>query len=208
MRGARQHRRQAHAGGRIIPAYAGSTSASGRASIRGEDHPRVCGEHASAAGWNVEPRESSPRMRGAPQPEAIRRENVRIIPAYAGSTSGSAYRSLGSRGHPRVCGEHCLSHEKSPLGSGSSPRMRGALVPHASPRIPRGIIPAYAGSTSSPGRKTRRERDHPRACGEHATKLMTLMFCMGSSPRMRGAQRQAGERPGHHGIIPAYAGST
>ena len=113
---------------------------------------------------------------------------------------------------------------------GSSPHTRGARLPsffllsvfedhprirgehHALNKLVSvhlGIIPAYAGST--------------------ATKLMTRMFCMGSSPHTRGAQRARsctstvmtdhprirGEHPRQpldvrrvRGIIPAYAGST
>ena len=52
----------------------------------------------------------------------------------------------------------------------------------------RGIIPAYAGSTSSSATTRRRRRDHPRIRGEHHR--------LGA---MVSAQR---------GIIPAYAGST
>ena len=49
----------------IIPAYAGSTSASKAQLKTAGDHPRVCGEHTrtvtpSSSGWG-----SSPRMRGA-----------------------------------------------------------------------------------------------------------------------------------------------
>ena len=135
---------------------------------------------------------------------------VGIIPAYAGSTSTlriADFRSLGSsprmrgapphpsrrtrksRDHPRVCGEHRV------------------LVLRKRPR--RGIIPAYAGSTSTSrpsmslvtGSSPRMRGalasvpasnpchwDHPRVCGEHA--------------------RLPGGPHGVEGIIPAYAGST
>ena len=72
----------------------------------------------------------------------------------------------------------------------------------------RGIIPAYAGST------TRREVirhgiwDHPRVCGEHGSELSRLAEWLGSSPRMRGAQVQGRVPVQGQGIIPAYAGST
>ena len=92
----------------------------------------------------------------------------RIIPAYAGSTTGSSKPNrsmLGSsprmRGaqrvghasrwpcedHPRVCGEHYSDATQSPDMVGSSPRMRGAHIWCAVNRVTIGIIPAYAGST-------------------------------------------------------------
>ena len=51
---------------RIIPAYAGSTLRSGRASSSIADHPRIRGEHDFLELHPV--------------------ERIRIIPAYAGST--------------------------------------------------------------------------------------------------------------------------
>ena len=51
--------------GRIIPAYAGSTSASAAAGSAEKDHPRIRGEHVDGwegAGWA---RGSSPHTRGA-----------------------------------------------------------------------------------------------------------------------------------------------
>ena len=51
-----------------------------------------------------------------------------------------------------------------------------------------GIIPAYAGNTSTGPRRTHRPRDHPRVCGEHCV-----------------VGGELGDEPG---IIPAYAGNT
>ena len=55
--------------------------------------------------------------------------------------------SLGSRDHPRVCGEHSISQSSKPEAMGSSPRMRGALADQLLQVSRLGIIPAYAGST-------------------------------------------------------------
>ena len=50
---------------RIIPAYAGSTSAKLFLIIESPDHPRVCGEHGAWVADKAGPEGSSPRMRGA-----------------------------------------------------------------------------------------------------------------------------------------------
>ena len=71
-----------------------------------------------------------------------------------------------------------------------------------------GIIPAYAGNTSHPRRRTGRKTDHPRVCGEHFSKQVRTVVYVGSSPRMRGTLQQAGAYRGLRGIIPAYAGNT
>ncbi|EEP20766.1 hypothetical protein BIFANG_03336 [Bifidobacterium angulatum DSM 20098 = JCM 7096] len=50
--------------------------------------------------------------------------------------------------------------------------------------------------------------DHPRVCGEHPVREITVSFAMGSSPRVRGT-RHAQRADGHGvGIIPACAGNT
>ncbi len=131
---------------------------------------------------------SSPRMRGAHRLMSSISPQMRIIPAYAGSTYRFRETTEYGRDHPRVCGEHFSRSCESWSGSGSSPRMRGApRLPDS--RIPvRGIIPAYAGSTSRLRRAENFDRDHPRVCGEHRT------------PTSRSGR--------WGGIIPAYAGST
>ena len=86
--------------------------------------------------------------------------------------------------------------------------MRGALRARPMTRIPPGIIPADAGSTSGPAYDPNSARDHPRGCGEHLLVCGVAGFEQGSSPRMRGA-RHCGTAAGRPvGIIPADAGST
>ena len=72
----------------IIPAYAGSTTERLQRWSRRWDHPRVCGEHRSNTSRSPLMRGSSPRMRGAPLALDTGASLGRIIPAYAGSTSG------------------------------------------------------------------------------------------------------------------------
>ncbi len=73
--------------------------------------------------------------------------DVRIIPAYAGSTQASFGSGIEARDHPRLRGEHELV--ESLLGDtlGSSPPTRGAPEARSSGRGGSRIIPAYAGST-------------------------------------------------------------
>ena len=94
------------------------------------------------------------------------------------------------------------------IHSGSSPRMRGTPWRLASARLRLGIIPAHAGNTMAIGVGTAAPGDHPRACGEHALKEMSLIPSMGSSPRMRGTPKGRVESFRELGIIPAHAGNT
>ena len=70
------------------------------------------------------------------------------------------------------------------------------------------IIPADAGSTNNNGNWITQNKDHPRGCGEHASKWGMRANGRGSSPRMRGARETS--LVGLYGIriIPADAGST
>ena len=124
MRGARRRMIALRARSGIIPAYAGSTSRHTRKRARYRDHPRVCGEHLALRFAERNQTGSSPRMRGAPLLHHVDRRHAGIIPAYAGSTSGSSRRSCAGWDHPRVCGEHFATSTVTALRSGSSPRMR------------------------------------------------------------------------------------
>ena len=131
-----------------------------------------------------------------------------IIPAYAGNTSAARCPLTCSWDHPRVCGEHSVSHTCCEMRPGSSPRMRGTLFCCLSIFSYMGIIPAYAGNTRNPTSLRLAYRDHPRVCGEHFSEQGTKTKQAGSSPRMRGTLAKHPPLRLGHGIIPAYAGNT
>ena len=93
---------------------------------------------------------SSPRMRGAHKIVAHYALRERIIPADAGSTTFEYIPSDQTRDHPRGCGEHVHFRVLVHHVEGSSPRMRGALKCILRYMHGLGIIPADAGSTTSP----------------------------------------------------------
>ena len=86
--------------------------------------------------------------------------------------------------------------------------MRGAPFASLDNVFDLGIIPAFAESTTARQREAPSARDHPRVCGEHTLQDSGTSSARGSSPRMRGAQREPVHGAGDVGIIPAYAGST
>ena len=110
----------------IIPAFAGSTTVQEPSLPMDRDHPRVCGEHRMRLCPYLVPMGSSPRLRGARGWTNTRYSTRRIIPAFAGSTSGSLSATTCAGDHPRVCGEHYAIFGDSDSESGSSPRLRGA----------------------------------------------------------------------------------
>ena len=70
-----------------------------------------------------------------------------IIPAYAGSTRWRRRSWPDNSDHPRIRGEHVFAYPTLIQDGGSSPHTRGARSRSAAWLSPRGIIPAYAGST-------------------------------------------------------------
>ena len=172
------------------------------------DHPRVCGEHRVLAAVLAMIEGSSPRMRGT-QSTSSKSDHCRgIIPAYAGNTFPVKLIEWPKRDHPRVCGEHVSAISLAVRLTGSSPRMRGTLRLRCCPLPSIGIIPAYAGNTSSLISRPPLTRDHPRVCGEHTRKPSSTATPPGSSPRMRGTRSGVVWMLVCDGIIPAYAGNT
>ena len=122
-----------------------------------------------------------------------------------------------------------MSKDSEALYEGSSPRMRGTLASYSQLVNPQRIIPAYAGNTLKCATMYTWVRDHPRVCGEHATRHRKRWFSWrdhprvcgehrsaanmpdctgGSSPRMRGTPIRPAAMHRVPGIIPAYAGNT
>ena len=172
------------------------------------DHPRICGEHRSVAGWSRRSWGSSPHMRGTPTGEKRQMAKLGIIPAYAGNTPYFCTFSSNTGDHPRICGEHLGRLAILPTSAGSSPHMRGTHDTVWNIDFIDGIIPAYAGNTEVTINRLTPLRDHPRICGEHRLPAITTKPTSGSSPHMRGTQHHWLSRWWNVGIIPAYAGNT
>ena len=112
------------------------------------------------------------------------------------------------RDHPRGCGEHYRLRKYSLLNGGSSPRMRGTLIPRQATIQDLRIVPADAGNTSAFLLRFFSTWDHPRGCGEHNAQAARDSGASGSSPRMRGTLHvNPVLNPGQR-IIPADAGNT
>ena len=71
-----------------------------------------------------------------------------------------------------------------------------------------GITPAHAGKTFGGKRCYRKDRDHPRACGENEETGEITDIVAGSPPRMRGKPCSAVCVTTAVGITPAHAGKT
>ena len=173
--------------GRIIPAYAGSTTRNFLYRPKSRDHPRIRGEHRRRRGAPCRTEGSSPHTRGARTEQVAHEPAGGIIPAYAGSTYRRLAGLVARRDHPRIRGEHFRRSLLWRASPGSSPHTRGALPRPARPTAHDGIIPAYAGSTRCGGGSGRGVADHPRIRGEHPNSTAIPGSETGSSPHTRGA---------------------
>ena len=193
------------------------------------DHPRIRGEHDGDLSRISHVAGSSPHTRGALDEPGDGHGGLRIIPAYAGSTTGrTGWRPL-VRDHPRIRGEHLRAMVIVPSVVGSSPHTRGARgrpglgggcrTDHPRIRgehvaeipgkvVKAGSSPHTRGAPSVRLPATVVVGDHPRIRGEHRRDRGARIRQVGSSPHTRGALQVCPDPVVDEGIIPAYAGST
>ena len=192
----------------ITPADAGKTSVKGSNRNNYWDHPRGCGENFSVIPCPKYGKGSPPRMRGKPFCGIGIYSADRITPADAGKTVVFLFYTTMCRDHPRGCGENICCCYCIVCGLGSPPRMRGKHA-YSSPRIePLRITPADAGKTLHQQHEHRRNRDHPRGCGENLHSRCAFGVSCGSPPRMRGKQNINSVTLLCGRITPADAGKT
>ena len=191
---------------RIIPAYAGSTIPTPTGSCSRADHPRIRGEHRILPAGQTLPGGSSPHTRGAPDHAERSLHCPGIIPAYAGSTHIDSRFFQLKRDHPRIRGEHRAPLPTPACAHGSSPHTRGAPARPFNRLGGCGIIPAYAGSTTTPPAQPAPCWDHPRIRGEHFLGQGQTPAGPGSSPHTRGARGWRWRWPGRPGDHPRIRG--
>ena len=135
-------------GRRIIPAYAGKSLLVKSNNDCRRDHPRLRGEKQGSRHMAQGGRGSSPQTRGKDRYFWRYDMTRRIIPAYAGKSSVRSRTATTNRDHPRLRGEKSAMHQALSHGGGSSPLTRGKETPTHPHRVPKRIIPAYAGKSS------------------------------------------------------------
>ena len=195
-------------GGRFIPACAGNSPRGLPSSLQTAVHPRVCGELDMRRELHIADNGSSPRVRGTPavqrNPQAVRR----FIPACAGNSVVVEAKGRRRAVHPRVCGElpsRCCGQRGD---HGSSPRVRGTLLPECTACVPTRFIPACAGNSVQQASKRLLLRVHPRVCGELRRIGGVNAPVRGSSPRVRGTPLSAAGLEVVLRFIPACAGNS
>ena len=95
---------------------------------------------------------------------------TRITPADAGKTGLHGGYRYSAEDHPRGCGENLPVARGGYHGLGSPPRMRGKRSDNWYRGRCSRITPADAGKTKTDINADMNYRDHPRGCGENASK--------------------------------------
>ena len=151
---------------RFIPACAGNRYFHTRTTFLNPVHPRVCGEQPSLQPPDLSPVGSSPRVRGTVGGQGCRIGGRRFIPACAGNRPGCRLPRATATVHPRVCGEQLACALAAPLGTGSSPRVRGTAISGPCLLADCRFIPACAGNRPKAKLIFYPTPVHPRVCGE------------------------------------------
>ena len=134
------------------------------------------------------------------------RTEHRITLAYAGKSKSLPSLHIGSRDHPRVCGEKPQNQKTPPQLIGSPPRVRGKAHQAGNGTNQDGITPARAGKSCRSRYAHRSRGDHPRMCGEKCGYRLPFRSIVESPPRMRGKGVGAARIGCGVGITPACTG--
>ena len=192
----------------IIPARAGFTTRTPKATAPGPDHPRSRGVYPAPPARSPPDPGSSPLARGLPRLVADDVRDEGIIPARAGFTTPWTGSDSSGKDHPRSRGVYIADAFSLLKEQGSSPLARGlpSFTWDADGRP--GIIPARAGFTRQEPPIWRPGADHPRSRGVYCTRARCRRCRGGSSPLARGLLFDSPEDGRANRIIPARAGFT
>ena len=193
---------------RLIPAWAGKTSATWFLRLRSPAHPRMGGENAEPDGLVDPDAGSSPRGRGKLCRALKRAPDGGLIPARAGKTPTRVTSRCTRKAHPRASGENVWRVTPAVAARGSSPRGRGKPPAPGHYQHAGGLIPARAGKTPGYPRTPTPPWAHPRAGGENSKSQPAPAAGRGSSPRGRGKPCRVCTCVRCRGLIPARAGKT
>ncbi len=171
-------------------------------------YPHVCGGIDGQRPHAAVLHGLSPRVRGNPNYYDNPFFPLGSIPACAGESRQGQAVNLAAQVYPRVCGGIQRERGSNETGNGLSPRVRGNRCVGVGQRAPDGSIPACAGESSVPRRRSHTLRVYPRVCGGIGSRLSRMPVCNGLSPRVRGNRRCNPCEQLWLGSIPACAGES
>ena len=103
-----------------------------------------------------------------------------------GKSTALVFAAPTAEDHPCACGEKSQSQVPVIGAPGSPPRMRGKVPDGHGLAAAGGITPAHAGKSTAKAVCTWTAKDHPRACGEKATRSVFCASFFGITPAHTG----------------------
>ena len=191
----------------LIPARAGNIAGNHRYRPIGWAHPRSHGEHSFPLSTSARGLGSSPPVRGTLAVRVRKCDLLGLIPARVGNIPDRKETTCRSRAHPRSRGEHAELLGYASVRSGSSPLPRGTFAFTCIIDVPKGLIPARAGSTQRSSARHARAGAHPRSRGEHPILVVMSSRRAGLSPLARGTYNVVARELHNRGLIPARTGN-
>ena len=125
-------------------------------------------------------------MRGGFRDRYPLKDELRVLPAYAGMfpLKFDDYEFIDSS--PRVCGDVSVFGRGNVRSGLFSPRMRGCFSKSSGRASPTRVLPAYAGMFPPNGTRLIQKAGSPRVCGDVSARAYTVKAATAFSPRMRG----------------------
>ena len=133
---------------RITPAYAGTTNQLAVVRVVSEDHPRLRGDYSFSRDSSGSQGGSPPLTRGLRFVYGPSDSDLRITPAYAGTTTTQGVRRGSASDHPRLRGDYRYVKFFLSAMAGSPPLTRGLPTIGRRRILAPRITPAYAGTTA------------------------------------------------------------
>ena len=191
---------------RFIPARAGIGLADHSSHRWMPVHPRSCGDRLQTDIRRFIDRGSSPLVRGSVAGVRLPQHSERFIPARAGIGGTLKYLPSPTPVHPRSCGDRRKKLYGKDCAPGSSPLVRGSDVNLDDGCVNGRFIPARAGIGNAVLQVCEGLAVHPRSCGDRLVTLLGAIGCGGSSPLVRGSDKEPFSGNSRDRFIPARAG--
>ena len=206
LRGSRGRQHSFHGHQRVIPVPAGQPFFPFPSFGEAAGHPRTCGAAGIRRRGRGSAQGSSPYLRGSRPPAVRAWRPAGVIPVPAGQPTIRKFWKYRSKGHPRTCGAALVQRQARHKHRGSSPYLRGSLLPDQGIVQAVRVIPVPAGQpmTLNPSRTW--IRGHPRTCGAAVLGMDGSIQMTGSSPYLRGSPRLWWWMVSRQRVIPVPAG--
>ena len=134
--------------------------------------------------------------------------NARIIPTRVGTRSALLNSILYARDHPHACGDKINFYIRLCHHLGSSPRVWGQVLDTWNTYKNDRIIPTRVGTRRSCTHWHGIRWDHPHACGDKNSLILTSTLLTGSSPRVWGQEGRPVPYSVGKRIIPTRVGTS